>query len=112
MIGDKIKQLRIEKEMSMTELAAQADVAKSYLSTIERNLQVNPSLQFLEKISRVLNVRVHELIEEVELGQTNEFDHDWVQIAKEAMTSGISKEEFKEFIEFNKWRSQKEKLSV
>ena len=42
--------------MSMTELAEKAGVAKSYLSSLERNLQTNPSIQFLEKIAVVLDV--------------------------------------------------------
>lgn len=49
MIGERVKKLREEKKMSMTELADKAGVAKSYLSSLERNLQTNPSIQFLEK---------------------------------------------------------------
>jgi XRE family transcriptional regulator, master regulator for biofilm formation len=88
--------------MSLSELAEQAGVAKSYLSSLERNLQTNPSIQFLEKISSVLNVPVDHLINE----QINkeELDSDWMNIVKEAMDSGVSKEQFRDFIEFNKWR--------
>lgn len=56
LIGETIKQLRQEKKMSISELADKAGVAKSYLSSIERNLQTNPSIQFVEKISSVLGV--------------------------------------------------------
>lgn len=62
MIGDRVKKLRQEKKMSLSELADQAGVAKSYLSSLERNLQTNPSIQFLEKIAGVLNVPVDHLI--------------------------------------------------
>jgi XRE family transcriptional regulator, master regulator for biofilm formation len=58
MIGERVKQLRKEKKMSMSELAEQAGVAKSYLSSIERNLQTNPSIQFLEKLAAVLGVSI------------------------------------------------------
>ena len=44
MIGERIKQLRLEKGYSITELAEVSGVSKSYLSYIERNLQTNPSL--------------------------------------------------------------------
>ncbi|GLB59931.1 helix-turn-helix domain-containing protein [Cytobacillus sp. NCCP-133] len=103
MIGDRVKKLRQEKKMSMSELAEQAGVAKSYLSSLERNLQTNPSIQFLEKIAGVLNVPVDHLIHE----QINrdELDSEWMKIVKEAMESGVSKEQFKEFLDFNKWRS-------
>lgn len=102
MIGDRVKKLRTEKKMSLSELAEQAGVAKSYLSSLERNLQSNPSIQFLEKISSVLNVPVDHLINE----QINkdELDSDWMSIVKEAMNSGVSKEQFRDFLEFNKWR--------
>ena len=102
MIGDRVKKLRLEKKMSLSELADQAGVAKSYLSSLERNLQRNPSIQFLEKIASVLNVPVDHLIHEQE--NLEELDNDWMNLVKEAMSSGISKEQFKEFLEFNKWR--------
>ncbi|MBT2688467.1 helix-turn-helix domain-containing protein [Bacillus sp. ISL-47] len=104
MIGDRVKKLRQEKRMSLSELAEQAGVAKSYLSSLERNLQTNPSIQFLEKIAGVLNVPVDHLIHE----QINkdELDTEWMKIVKEAMESGVSKEQFREFLDFNKWRSE------
>ncbi|KML40327.1 helix-turn-helix domain-containing protein [Cytobacillus firmus] len=103
MIGDRVKKLRQEKKMSLSELADQAGVAKSYLSSLERNLQTNPSIQFLEKIAGVLNVPVDHLIHE----QINkeDLDSEWMKIVKEAMESGVSKEQFREFLDFNKWRS-------
>jgi XRE family transcriptional regulator, master regulator for biofilm formation len=102
MIGDRVKKLRLEKKKSLSELAEQAGVAKSYLSSLERNLQTNPSIQFLEKISSVLNVPVDHLINEHI--NKEELDSDWMSIVKEAMDSGVSKEQFRDFIEFNKWR--------
>ncbi|MBM7580415.1 helix-turn-helix domain-containing protein [Jeotgalibacillus terrae] len=102
MIGDRVKSLRKEKKMSLTELADQAGVAKSYISSLERNLQKNPSIQFLEKIAPVLGVTVNSLLDPD--SDENNVDSEWVNLAKTAMESGISKEQFKEFIEFNKWR--------
>jgi XRE family transcriptional regulator, master regulator for biofilm formation len=102
MIGDRVKKFRQEKKMSLSELADKAGVAKSYLSSLERNLQRNPSIQFLEKIAAVLSISVDHLIHE----QMNkeELDSDWMSIVKEAMHSGVSKEQFRDFLEFNKWR--------
>ncbi len=107
MIGDRVKNLRLEKKMSLSELAEQAGVAKSYLSSLERNLQRNPSIQFLEKIASVLNVPVDYLIHEHIDSDT--LDSDWMKLVKEAMNSGISKEQFREFLEFNKWRMNQTK---
>ncbi|MEV5116171.1 helix-turn-helix domain-containing protein [Peribacillus frigoritolerans] len=106
MIGERVKKLREEKKMSMTELADKAGVAKSYLSSLERNLQTNPSIQFLEKISSVLNIPVDALLYDTPNKET--LDNDWMRIVEEAMNSGVSKQQFREFIEFNKWRKDKE----
>ena len=107
MIGDRVKKFRQEKKMSLSELAEQAGVAKSYLSSLERNLQRNPSIQYLEKIASVLGVPVDNLINE----QTNKesLDHDWMNLVKEAMDSGVTKDQFREFLEFNKWRIDQNK---
>ncbi|MDM5361243.1 helix-turn-helix domain-containing protein [Peribacillus sp. RS7] len=106
MIGERVKKLREEKKMSMTELADKAGVAKSYLSSLERNLQTNPSIQFLEKISTVLNIPVDALLYDAPNKEI--LDTDWMKIVEEAMNSGVSKQQFREFIEFNKWRKDKE----
>jgi XRE family transcriptional regulator of biofilm formation len=107
MIGERVKKYRLERKMSLSELAEQAGVAKSYLSSLERNLQQNPSIQFLEKIASVLNIPVDRLIhDEPDKGSV---DADWIGLVREAMDSGISKEQFKEFLEFNKWRSTQNK---
>lgn len=108
LIGEKIKELRKAKKMSISELAEKAGVAKSYLSSIERGIQVNPSIQFIEKISIVLGVSINELIRENQSKQKEELDEEWLEIVQEAMDSGVSREQFKEFLEFNKWRINKE----
>lgn len=107
MIGERVKKLRQEKKLSLSELAEQAGVAKSYLSSLERNLQTNPSVQFLEKIAAVLGVSIEYFI----LEKTNEYqlDTDWVSLVKEAMNSGVTKEQFREYLEFNKWRQNQNK---
>ncbi len=107
LIGEKIKSLRTDKKMSISELAEKAGVAKSYLSSIERNIQINPSIQFIEKISKVLGVSVNELIRDEKKNEPEELDEEWLKIVQEAMESGVTKEQFKEYLEFNKWRSNR-----
>lgn len=109
LIGEKIKQLRKEKRMTISELAEKAGVAKSYLSSIERNLQSNPSIQFIEKISQVLDVSVNDIINDDNSILESDLDSEWMKIVKEAMESGVSKEQFKEYLEFNKWRQEQDK---
>ncbi|MGW9607204.1 helix-turn-helix domain-containing protein, partial [Heyndrickxia sporothermodurans] len=99
MIGQRIKNFRLQKQLSLSELAEKAGVAKSYLSSIERNIQSNPSVQFLEKIAAVLGISVNSLLhEEIEKTDENELDSDWELLVREAMNSGVSKDEFREFI--------------
>lgn len=104
MIGPRIKKYRTQKNLSLSELAERAGVAKSYLSSIERNLQSNPSVQFLEKVSSVLGVSVNTLLDEQNEDDPKELDHDWVKLVQDAMNSGVSKDQFREFLEFNKWK--------
>ncbi|MNN88424.1 HTH-type transcriptional regulator SinR [compost metagenome] len=100
----------MEKGLSLSELADKADVAKSYLSNVERNIQSNPSIQFIEKMADALEVSIHVLLygEPVE-AQEASLDGEWFRLVQEAMASGISKREFKEFLDYQKWRlEQKE----
>ncbi|MFQ3544380.1 helix-turn-helix domain-containing protein [Halobacillus rhizosphaerae] len=109
MIGNRIQQIRKDRHMSLSELAERAGVAKSYLSSIERNIQTNPSVQFLEKISNELKVSINYLLH----GESNEIDgaldDDWLKLVEQAMNSGVSKDQFREFLEFNKWRIKQNK---
>lgn len=107
MIGKRIQQLRQAKGLSLSELAERADVAKSYLSAIERNIQGNPSIQVIEKLAAVLNVPIQTLLQDDTSEQLSTLDQDWVDLAREAMSSGVSKEQFREWLEFQRWRGQK-----
>jgi XRE family transcriptional regulator of biofilm formation len=110
MIGKRLQELRIQKGLSLSELADRAGVAKSYLSTIEREIQSNPSINFLEKVSGVLGVSVESLLQngEPEAG-LQVMDAEWRELVREAMASGISKTEFRDFLEYNKWRLNRDK---
>ncbi len=102
LIGDHVKKLRQEKKMSLSELALQAGVAKSYLSSLERNLQTNPSIQFLKKFLQFLEYLL--IVLSSEHRNKEDLDSEWMKIVQEAMESGVSKDQFREFLEFNKWR--------
>jgi XRE family transcriptional regulator of biofilm formation len=109
MIGKRIQQLRKERDMSLSELADRAGVAKSYLSAIERSIQGNPSIQVLEKLAAVLGTSVHALIGDQPEADTSTLDQEWIELAKLAQQSGVTKEQFREYLEFQRWRrSQKE----
>jgi len=110
MIGERIQMLRKKKNLSLSELSEKAAVAKSYLSSIERGIQRNPSIQFLEKVGAVLGITVEEILHSEEVpddSAKNSLDAEWTRLIKEAMESGVSIEQFREFLEFNKWKNQK-----
>ncbi|MCY0888081.1 MAG: helix-turn-helix domain-containing protein [Alicyclobacillaceae bacterium] len=111
MIGKRIQTLRKLRGWSLTELSDRAGIAKSYLSMIERDKQHNPSIQVLEKLSAVLDVPMVDLLPDEARGLTSSpnanpfgLDEDWLQIAREAKQSGIDKEEFRQFLEYQRWR--------
>jgi len=110
MIGERIQMLRKNKRLSLSELSERAGVAKSYLSSIERGIQRNPSIQFLEKVGAVLGISVEEFLHEGrQYDSANDLiDPEWTDLVKEAMVSGVSKEQFKEFLEFNKWKLKRD----
>ena len=110
MIGERIKQLRIEKGYSITELAEVSGVSKSYLSYIERKLQNNPSLQFLTKLLVPLDTTIEYLIGNNPIKDNStikdHLDEEWKEILQKAISEGMNKEDFKnirDFLEFNKW---------
>ncbi|MFD2170678.1 helix-turn-helix domain-containing protein [Tumebacillus lipolyticus] len=119
MLGAKIRQLRKERGISLGELAARADCAKSYLSDIERGVRDNPSIQFLEKIASVLEVPTDfffdrsyttaqmlasELAPEL-VALVKQLDLGWLQLTQQAAASGLTKEQFQEFIEYARWKA-------
>lgn len=106
-LGSRIHKLRLEKGYSLSELADKADVAKSYLSNVERNIQSNPSIQFIEKIADALQVSIHTVLYGAPVeAEEPALDGEWFRLVQEAMASGISKREFKEFLDYQKWRME------
>jgi XRE family transcriptional regulator of biofilm formation len=108
MLGKRVKELRMEKGFSLSELAEKAGVAKSYLSSIERDIQSNPSIQFLEKICLVLEVPLETFLHN-KTTPHERLDEEWLNLVREAMDSGISKDQFLEFLQYNKWRKDQQK---
>jgi XRE family transcriptional regulator of biofilm formation len=85
--------------MSISELSTKSGVAKSYISSLERNLQTNPTILVLEKIARILCIKVDTLLNEQ---ADKSMDEEWMEIMQDVMGSGISKEEMREFIQDRK----------
>ncbi|MBL4602568.1 MAG: helix-turn-helix transcriptional regulator [Emcibacteraceae bacterium] len=60
-IGQKIKQLRASKNLTLDQLAGLSGVSKSMLSQIERN-KTNPTVATLWSLTRALGVEIGELL--------------------------------------------------
>lgn len=109
MIGQRIKKLRERKGYSITELASLAEVSKSYLSYIERNLQNNPSLQFLTKVAGPLDTTIEYLLGNHD--SEEKLDREWRILIQNGIEEGMSKEDFrnfKDFVRFQKWKRNNE----
>lgn len=108
MIGDNIHNIRMMRGLTLSELAERAQISKSYLSNIERNLNQNPSIQIVEKIAHVLGVDVRTLLgtRKIYLPST---DDVWIEFINELKGLGVKKDEletYKTIIEFAKWKKE------
>ena len=71
MIGDRIKQLRIDAKMTQPELAKRLDVTRSAVATYENNSR-QPSFQILIRLAKIFNVSTDYLL----LGN----DNNWLDV--------------------------------
>lgn len=60
-LGENVRRLRQERQLSQEELAFEAEIDRTYVSQIERGV-INPSLLVLYKVGRVLGVGVADLL--------------------------------------------------
>ncbi|WP_010196818.1 helix-turn-helix domain-containing protein [Bacillus sp. m3-13] len=117
MLGERLKRLRKVKGYSLSELSELAGVSKSYLSYLERNIQTNPSLQFLNKIAVTLETDLDFLLNgesDNDKPDVQVLDEEWRRLVQRAIAEGLSKEDFihfKEYMEFQKWQGTKKTVS-
>ncbi|MDP3951934.1 helix-turn-helix domain-containing protein [Microbacterium sp.] len=62
-IGRRIKELRTQQQLSLSELAERAGVSKSYLSTVESGTGRRPGVAVLHKVAVALGVTLADLLE-------------------------------------------------
>lgn len=71
-LGDKIKQFRIEKNLTMQQLADLSGKSKGYISLLEKGINpqtrkpIEPSLEAIQSIAKALNVDLEDLISDTE----------------------------------------------
>ncbi|CAG9620728.1 helix-turn-helix domain-containing protein [Sutcliffiella rhizosphaerae] len=117
MIGERIRKLRKSKGYSLSELADKAGVSKSYLSYLERDLQTNPSLQFLQKISISLGTNIEYLLDGTTMENQKEkivMDEEWKKLIQKAIKEGMTKQDFlnyRNYLQFQQWQSTNQELN-
>jgi transcriptional regulator with XRE-family HTH domain len=64
-VGTNIKNIRESQKLSQEKLASLADLDRTYIFSIEKGRR-NISINVLFKISKALNVSIHELVKNIE----------------------------------------------
>ncbi|WP_026702654.1 helix-turn-helix domain-containing protein [Salibacterium aidingense] len=113
MIGERIVRYRMKKDMSIHDLAARTDISLTYLHDIEQNRWLYPSVQYVEKIAAALDVQVHDILgPKTEKEAAEELDEKWLEVVREAMSSYVSKEQFKEFLDAKKREKERKQQGL
>jgi len=69
-LGSLLQKLRLERQLSISELASKAGLSKGYLSQLERGDASNPSMEALRKLASALDVALSVFLgEETESGK-------------------------------------------
>lgn len=63
-LGQKIRQLREEKGLSLNGLAEEAGISKAYLSQLENDVSKQPSAEILLKIASALGITIADLLDQ------------------------------------------------
>ncbi len=78
MLGDKIKELRAQNNITQKELSEKLFVTAQAVSRWEKN-EVEPSIKTLTELAKIFNVSVDELLSEDPIQQTVEPELDQVE---------------------------------
>ena len=110
MLGSRIKALRKQAGLTISQLAELADMDSGFLNYIENGKKA-PSLNTLSKIAKALNVSLSEIFSAQIFKPENAFDH---QVASQvrAILNGKSQEEKEKFLAVLKGLKNGEILSA
>ncbi|TYS68691.1 helix-turn-helix transcriptional regulator [Sutcliffiella horikoshii] len=103
-IGKRIRTKRKERKLSAEELGNRVGVSKSFISKVETG-KSKASVEFLNKISDVLNTPISYFLDEFKEEPDEELkqeDVEWIYFRKEVEQDDISIEEIKKIYKFYK----------
>lgn len=106
MIGDRIRTIRVQKRMTLSNLAEKAHVTKSYLSNIERNISTNPTIEFVEKVALALNMKPESLLGwDKDENEISSLESSFLYVKKYLLTMDDEQlVELKDYIDFILWK--------
>lgn len=61
-LGKKVRQLRIDLEITQEKLGEMTNLDRTYISGIERGIR-NPSIAAIERLAKALKVKVSDLVD-------------------------------------------------
>lgn len=85
MLGDKIRCIRKEKKMSINALSKSSGVSLGYLSDLENNKSLNPTMETLDKLAGALGITTKELLTGIEDNKRELIDTPTFETAEAAM---------------------------
>src|SRR5689334_9596779 len=108
MIGDRIRTTRVQKRITLSKLEEKANVTKSYLSNIERNISTNPTIEFVEKVAIALNMKPESLLG-WETDEVSSLENPFLYVKKYLLTMDDEQLiELKDYIDFILWKRNRE----
>ena len=90
-LGDKLRDTRLHKKMTLAELSSRSGVSKSLLSQIERNITV-PTIKTIQKIAKALGITMTALFAELEKTEISKPARDNLDKAGSGAIKVVSKD--------------------
>ena len=109
MIGDRVKEIRMKKQLSLSDLSEVTKITKSYLSTIERNINTNPTIDIIQKLASGFKVDPSVLLNWKEAEKESQSTHDSLEYVKHRINSmdDAQLRELKGYIDVVEWKRGK-----
>jgi XRE family transcriptional regulator of biofilm formation len=95
--GNRIREIREKKGLSLNKLSKITGISKSYLSFIERSKQTNPSITIVKKIADALGITMNELLVELKIRNNYSIDEKIHKLVLELSKLEIDEEELIQF---------------
>lgn len=109
MIGENIQGIRKQHGLTLTQLADEANISKSYLSNIERGINQNPSIEVLKRLANVLQVDLKSILRTNEsYGESDNLNQELIELIEDLQGTVVNQqqmEEYRALIHYIKWKN-------